>query len=99
MLIIFLVGFLSVFYYDIRESKKQSSLLNEVDDGVIAEKQSASRSLNVDDSEPVKSDRMLEVEVLQNENPDIVGWLEIENTDISYPVLQGSDNSFYMNHN
>ena len=36
---------------------------------------------------------------MQKENADIVGWLEIENSKINYPVLQGKDNSFYMTHN
>ena len=42
---------------------------------------------------------MLQVRSLQEENADIVGWLEIENTNINYPVLQGTDNSYYMTHN
>ena len=33
------------------------------------------------------------------ENADIVGWLEIEGTDINYPVLQGKDDEYYMTHN
>lgn len=46
-----------------------------------------------------QTDRMLKVQKLQKENTDIVGWLEIEGTNINYPVLQGSDNEYYMNHN
>ena len=42
---------------------------------------------------------MLQVRELQEQNADIVGWLEIENTNINYPVLQGTDNSYYMTHN
>lgn len=45
------------------------------------------------------TERMLKVEKLQEENNDIVGWIEIENTNINYPVLQGGDNKFYLNHN
>ena len=46
------------------------------------------------------TERMLQVKKLQEEeNPDIVGWLEIENTSINYPVLQGTDNEYYMTHN
>ena len=43
--------------------------------------------------------KMIQVKTLQQENSDIVSFLEIENTDISYPVLQGNDNEYYMNHN
>ena len=43
--------------------------------------------------------RTLKVQRLQEENSDIVGWLEIPNTTINYPVLQGKDNEYYMYHN
>lgn len=46
-----------------------------------------------------KNDRMLKIESLQSENSDIVGWIEIPGTVINYPVLQGSDNDFYIHHN
>lgn len=32
-------------------------------------------------------------------NPDIVGWISMDGTKIDYPVLQSTDNEFYLNHN
>ena len=29
-------------------------------------------------------------------NPEVVGWLTVENTEISYPVVQGPDNDKYL---
>ena len=45
------------------------------------------------------TERMLKVKKLQEENAEIVGWLEISGTKINYPVLQGTDNEYYMTHN
>ena len=47
----------------------------------------------------VQTERMVKIAELKQQNPDIIGWIEIENTEISYPVLQCSDNEYYMNHN
>ena len=54
---------------------------------------------NTTENQIVQTERMLKVIELKQQNPDIIGWIEIENTEISYPVLQCSDNEYYMNHN
>lgn len=46
-----------------------------------------------------KTERMLQLEKLQKENPEIIGYLEIPRTNISYPVLQTTNNDFYMKKN
>lgn len=35
---------------------------------------------------------------LKEINTDIVGYIEVDNTNISYPVVKSSDNSYYLNH-
>lgn len=35
---------------------------------------------------------------LREENPDVVAWLFIPNTLIHYPVVQGDDNQYYLEH-
>lgn len=32
-------------------------------------------------------------------NKDVVGWIKVPSTSIDYPVLKGTDNDFYLNHN
>lgn len=31
-------------------------------------------------------------------NPDTIGWIKVNNTKINYPVVQSSDNDYYLNH-
>lgn len=52
-----------------------------------------------EDITPEVTERMLKVAELKKENPEVVGWLEIEGTAINYPVLQGEDNDYYLTHN
>lgn len=35
---------------------------------------------------------------LKAENPNLIGWLKIDGTDINYPVMKSKDNSYYLTH-
>ena len=39
------------------------------------------------------------VKKLQVENSDVKGWIKINDSNINYPLLQGNDNDYYLNHN
>lgn len=55
--------------------------------------------LNQDKKDEIKSEKIQKLEQLQKLNSDIVALLEIEGTNINYPVLQSGDNSYYLTHN
>ena len=94
--IIYIIDFFSVK----KKAKIESNLLNTIEIDEV--NQINEDEINKIDEIKVtkqKTERMLQVEALQKENTEIVGWLEIKDTAINYPVLQGQDNEYYMTHN
>ncbi|MCR8659936.1 class B sortase [Paenibacillus endoradicis] len=70
-------------YEDVREDQQE---INDAEQGELTEEQLKQRYKE-------QFDQLLEI------NPDIVGWISIDNTGIDYPVVQSSDNDYYLNHN
>lgn len=47
----------------------------------------------------VQSEFVEKVKELQKENADVKGWIQIADTNINYPLLQATDNDYYLTHN
>ncbi len=82
ILMIIILCMIAYFYYN--KNKKQNILDSQtIDTSQITE--------NI-------TERMLKLKELKKENEDIIGWLEIPYTNINFPVMQGTDNQYYMTH-
>lgn len=54
--------------------------------------------IEVDENKTEETEKMVQVKSLKKQYTDIVGWIEIEGTNINYPVVQGKDNDYYITH-
>lgn len=48
--------------------------------------------------EEIQALASIDLEALRTVNPDVAGWIEIPGTQLSYPVLYGTDNQYYLTH-
>ena len=78
-----------------------------VKDTKIKEKKDNNNTENVNPPEDISNDywdyikmNLLEVDFneLLKKNPDTVGWIEVKGTNINYPIVQTTDNSYYLTH-
>lgn len=91
ILFIISVTYIIIFFWNSkREQKETDELLNTIDVTNVIEEET---------TEPKETERMLKVRELQKDYPDVKAWIEIEGTNVNYPVMQGEDNDFYMDHN
>lgn len=73
----------------------------------VKEKKDNDNTENVNPPEDVFNDywdyikmNLLEVDFneLLKKNPDTVGWIQVKGTNINYPIVQTTDNSYYLTH-
>lgn len=87
-LVIFLISAVVVTNYFL-ESKKQEAAFQALEH--IAEQETGSTSDKVDSSEEVCGPENSEYDTLSERNPDFWGWIKIDGTQLSYPVMYTPD--------
>lgn len=91
-----------------KDNKDTSSVTNEIINAVnIEEREDDDNTELVNEDDDKKSDYwyyitfpLINVDFteLKGKNSDTVGWINVNNTNINYPYVQTTDNSFYLNH-
>lgn len=84
----------SVFYltYTWFKSKQNQGLYDELQQDIIPDPTTT-------DLAQINSGFVEKVKELQQENSDVKGWIRIDDTKINYPLLQTTNNDFYLTHN
>lgn len=88
---------LVLWHIDSQNTKKEVS---EILDVTTLEEQEGKRIVYADVTSTYQNEPFLNVEFssLQEKNNEVVGWVQIPNTNIDYPFVKHNDNSFYLNH-
>ena len=71
------------------ENAKESKSISDIINKVIIERTGENND---------KTDMQLKVTELQKSYSNVVAWIKIDGTNINYPVMQTTDNSYYLTH-
>lgn len=92
VLLICFVGAVSYIIIHNRSSNKNKDLYSKLQEEMTIDKEA-------EEIAQVTNKFVDKVKELQQENEDIKGWIQIEDTNINYPLLQATDNDYYLGHN
>ena len=73
-------------------------LESEQEQSVSDEQAKMRPALPVISEQPGEGMPLMDFGGMQASNPDIIGWIAIDGIGVDYPLLQGADNSYYLNH-
>lgn len=92
-------GYYGVYYY---YSDKTQTQYDDLADLKGSNALAAGRSnvvIHRTDEEEIELTVLEEYQTLYNKNKKLIGWLKIDDTNIDYPVMQTTNNEYYLDHN
>ena len=100
ILIIVFASFAYVFYDNYSSMQKVNNIQNKITQVIkINNSQEIIDELNSQKNDDNKLVVNEDIASLYNVNPETVGWLKVNNTNIDYPVVQTDNNDYYLHHN
>lgn len=95
------LGYFFIYYYFSARTNMDYNQLASLkgSDALSSEVQQEKNTFSLHKSAVRLPDILPEYETLYNKNKKLIGWLKIDDTNIDYPVMQTSDNTYYLDHN
>ena len=93
-------GYYGVYYYFAGRTQSDYENLSELrgNDSIVIRTPSVTIHY-AEEEEDIELTVLEEYEALYNKNKRLIGWLEIDGTNIDYPVMQTTNNEYYLDHN
>lgn len=104
VIVIGIITYVSIFNY---KSMQNVTGIQEKVSNVIEKSQEEQQQIieeHIEESQNVEEEdkyKIVNTDIasLMMINPDVYGWLKVNNTNIDYPVVKTDDNSYYLKHN
>lgn len=102
-IIIVCLSIIGYKYYNYNKDDKLNSEIQDLQPVINEDSDSDNNSSGENDGQDQSKEgnyvNSANEEELKSINSDYKMWIQIENTNINYPVVQGSDNDYYLKHN
>ena len=73
----------------IKNNKKNKDIMSEIKENVVINNEMDSNN----------EEYKIDFAKLKQKNSDAIAWIKVNGTDIDFPVVKGTDNSYYLTHN
>lgn len=103
-ILVFIYALLNIFDWN-KDNEETKKITEDISDNAV--ERPAKNAINVNPPEDksddywdyIKMDMMsVDFNELLKKNPDTVGWIKVNGTNINYPVVQTDNNDYYLNH-
>ncbi|MDE7018287.1 MAG: class B sortase [Lachnospiraceae bacterium] len=92
-------GYYGVYYYFAERTQSNYENLSDLKGDYSLVSQTPNVTIHYTEEEEIELTVLEEYETLYNKNKRLIGWLKIDGTNIDYPVMQTTNNEYYLDHN
>ncbi|MDE6750274.1 MAG: class B sortase [Lachnospiraceae bacterium] len=94
-------GYYGVYYYFAEKTQSDYDELNDLRGSTILSSGTPDVTIHYTnpDEEDIELEVLEEYATLYNKNKRLIGWITIDGTNIDYPVMQTTNNEYYLDHN
>lgn len=93
-------GYYGVYYYHAEKNRSDYEELNDLKGSTALSAGTSDYTIHyTDDEEEIELEVLEEYATLYNKNKRLIGWIKIDGTNIDYPVMQTTNNEYYLDHN
>lgn len=93
-------GYYGVYYYFAQKTQSDYDELNDLRGSTVLSAGTPDATIHyTNEEEDIELEVLEEYATLYNKNKRLIGWITIDGTNIDYPVMQTTNNEYYLDHN